>query len=226
MSAGKKNGRKRLQRLLEHDLGPTLSGTERGTWTTTSSLPHEIRVHMQAGTELLRVSAGAVVGAKPKKGLLTLLNELNVEHAFCRWFVVDDKVLVAAEMPVASLRKGDAEHLVSMVLCLARLHAPMLALHGGRSVTDPPPSLAPDMDAPLDSWPDVLQASGTATDREFAVWLDELAGTDCWIDHDGDALVVVVGGTGTGCEYPFSLAELRRTAEELEAGEDDLEESW
>ena len=170
---------KRLHRLLELDLGEAVSRTKRGTWTTTSNLPHEIRLHTQSGLDLVRVSAGMVVGTKTSKRLLAEMNELNTTRAFSRRILVDGKVLIVAEMPVASLRTGDLEQLVSMILCLARLDAPMLAEHGGRPVTDPPPELAPDFTTTLNSWCDVLQASGTATARELAVWLDGLVGCDC-----------------------------------------------
>src|SRR5688572_30129312 len=122
--------RKRLHRLLKRDLGPIVARSASG-WTTTSNLPHEIRLHTEGGVDLVRVSAGMVVGTKRSKALLRAVNGLNVERAFTRRFVVDGKVLIVAEMPVHSLRKGDLEHLVSMVFCLARLDAPALALHGG-----------------------------------------------------------------------------------------------
>lgn len=146
---------------------------------------------------LVRVSAGVVVGAKPSKALLKDLNALNVQRSFSRRIIGDGKVLVVAEMPVASLRKGDLEHLVSMVFCCARLDAPMLAEHGGHPVTDPPPALAPDFDSELQDWTDVLRANGTATDRELAVWLDDLVGCYCWIDRDDDSVTVVIGLIGT-----------------------------
>lgn len=163
---------KRLHRLLKRDLAPAVSKTGRGTWTTTSSLPHEIHLHRQASVDLVRVSSGMVLDVKASKPLLKELNSLNLLHAFSRRFVADAKVVVVAEMPVASLRRGDLEELVSMVLCFARLDAPLVAVHGGRPVTDPPPSLAPDLEVPLHRWGDVLRASGTATRRELAVWID------------------------------------------------------
>lgn len=128
---------------------------------------------------------------------------------------MDGKVLVVAEMPVASLRKGDLENMVSLVLCCARLDAPMLAAFGGRAVTDPPPALAPDMTTTLQSWWDVLSASGTATARELAVWLDSIAGCDCWIDRDDESVIVAIGGTGSGNNYPCTLDDLRESAEDL-----------
>lgn len=216
--------RKRLHRLLKRDLGAVVKKTKRGTWITTSNLPHEIRLHTQAGMDLVRVSAGMVVGTKPSKALLRDLNVLNTERAFTRRIVVDDKVLVVAEMPVASLRQGDLEHLTSMVFCLARMDAPLLALHGGRSVTDPPPALAPDFESVLTSWDDVLRASRTATERELVVWLNDLVGCDCWIDRDDESVTVAIGCRGTGSEYPFSLAELRDAAEDLLAELDEEEE--
>lgn len=204
--------RKRLHRLLKRDLGEAVKKTKRGTWTTTSNLPHEIRLHVEGGMELVRVSAGMVIGAKPTKALLRDLNALNAQRAFSRRIIGDGKVLVVAEMPVASLRKGDLEHLVSLVFCFARLDAPMLAEHGGRPVTDPPPALAPDFDSELHDWTDVLRASGTATDRELAVCLDDLVGCDCWIDRDEASVTVVIGGIGTVNEYPFRLEDLRQSA--------------
>lgn len=88
-------------------------------------------------------------------------------------------------------------------------------------MTDPPPALAPDLESVLTSWKGVLRASGTATERELAVWLDELVGCDCWIDRDDTSVVVVIGGRGIGVEYPFCLQELRQSAEDLL---DELEE--
>lgn len=222
---GEGDPRRRLNRLLERDLAPAVSKTGRGTWTTTSSLPHEIRLHEKAGTPLVRVSAGMVVDVKATKPLLKELNRLNVERAFSRRFVVDRKVLVVAEMPLASLRRGDLEELVSMVLCFARLDARTVALHGGRPVTDPPPALAPDLEAPVRDWAEVLRASGTATRRELAVWIDAEAGCDCWIDDDDENLVLVVNGVGLGLAYPFTLAELLQTAEEVEQQEEDEAEA-
>ena len=208
-------GRKRLHRMLKRDLGPVVKRTKRGTWTTTSSLPHEIRLHTDTGVDLVRISCGMVVDTKATKALLNDLNTMNTDRAFTRRIIVDGKVMVVAQMPIASLRKGDLEQMVSMVFCLARLDAPLLAVHGGRSVTDPPPALAPDFDRVLSSWEDVLRASGTATSREFAIWLDELVGCDCWIDRDEESVIVVMDGRGIGSEYPFRLAELRQAAEDL-----------
>jgi hypothetical protein len=202
--------------MLKRDLGVAVRKTGRGTWTTTSSLPHEIRLHQQASVPLVRVSAGMVLDVKPTKALLKDVNLLNTERAFSRRIVGDGKVLVVGEMPVASMRKGDLEYLVSMIFCFARLDAPLLALHGGRSVTDPPPSLAPDLDATLACWGDVLRASGTATERELAVWIDSVAGCDCWIDRDGDSVVVASDGVGIGNEYPFRLRDLLTAAQDLE----------
>lgn len=219
--AEKADPRKRLHRLLKRDLGTAVTKTDRGTWTTTSNLPHEIQLHVQAAVPLVRVSAGMVLDVKATKTLLKDVNLLNTMRAFSRRIIVDGKVLMVAEMPVASLRKGDLESVVSMVLCCARLDAPLLAVHGGRSVTDPPPSLAPDYDRVLDCWLDVLQASGTATERELAVWLDDVAGCNCWIDCDDDNVFVVVDGTGIGSTYPFTLRELRDSAQELADGSDE-----
>ena len=206
---------KRLHKLLKHDLGEAVRRTKGGTWTTTSKLPHEIRLHAEAGVDLVRVSAGMVVATKPTKRLLAEINELNTSRALSRRIIIEDKVLIVAEMPVASLRKGDLEHLVSMVLCCARLDAPMLAAFGGRPVTDPPAALAPDMTRTLHSWWDVLRASGTATARELAVWLDALAGCDCWIDRDDETVIVTIGTTGCGSTYPCTLEDLRQSAKDL-----------
>jgi len=161
---------KRLHRLLKHDLGKAVSRTRRGTWTTTSNLPHEIRLHTQAGVELVRISAGIVIDTEPSKKLFVEMNRLNAERAFSRRILIDGKILVVAEMPVASLQEGDLENLVSMVCCFARLDAEALAEYGGRPVTDPPAALDPKFDTPFNNWWDVLRASGTATARELAVW--------------------------------------------------------
>jgi len=215
---------KRLHRLLKQDLGKAVKRTKRGTWTTTSNLPHEIRLHTQAGVEMVRVSAGIVIDTKPSKALFAQMNRLNVERALSRRILVDGKVLVVAEMPVDSLHPGDLEHLVSMVCCFARLDAAALAEHGGRPVTDPPAAIAPDFTMPLDTWWDVLRASGTATKRELAVWLDELTGSDCWIDRYDDTVVVVINGTGIGSAYPCTLEDLRQAAIDGECAEDDEED--
>lgn len=212
--------------MLKHDLGKAVRRNKGGTWTTTSNLPHEIRLHVQAGLELVRISAGIVVDTKPTKRLLAEINQLNTSRAFSRRIVVDDKVLIVAEMPVASLREGDLENLVSIVLCCARLDAPILVAHGGRAVTNPPPALAADMTRTLHSWWDVLSASGTATSREFAVWIDDLVGCDCWIDRDDETVIVAIGTTGRGSTYPCTLEEVRQSAADLmnQADEEDDEE--
>jgi hypothetical protein len=94
------------------------------------------------------------------------INALNVERAATRRIFGDGNIVVVAEIPVASLRPGDINDLVSMTLSFARLDAPLLAaVHGGRSVTDPPEALAPDVHRQLDSWRDVLRASKTAAER-------------------------------------------------------------
>lgn len=212
---------KRLHRLLKNDLGKAVRRTKRGTGLTTSSLPHEIQLHTQAGLDLVRISAGMVVGVKPTKALLREINALNTSRTFSRRIVIDDKLLIVAEMPVHSLRKGDLEQLVSMVFCLARLDAPALAGHGGRAATDPPTK--PDFCRTLHGWWDELSASETATARELAVWLDALVGCDCWIDRDDESVIVVLEGTGTGSLYPCTLTDLRSAVEDLMAqlGEDD-----
>ena len=62
----------------------------------------------------------------------------------------------------------------------------------------------------------MLRASRTATARELAVLLDDLAGCDCWLDlSDPSTVVVVVDGIGTGHEYPFVLDDLRESAVDL-----------
>ncbi len=215
MARTRSESEKRLHRLLRHDLGEAVRRKKGGTWTTTSNLPHEIRLHVQAGVELVRISAGLVVDTKPTKRLLAEINELNTSRAFSRRIVVDGKVLIVAEMPVASLRKGDLENLVSMVFCCARLDASALAAHGGRAVTDPPPALAPDMARTLHSWWDVLSASGTATARELAVWIDALVGCDSWIDRDDESVTVAIGTTGSGSSYPCTLEDMRQATEDL-----------
>lgn len=214
----------RLTRRLRKELECAVEQTERGTWMTTSNLPHEIRLHTQARTEYVRVSAGMVIGAKATKALLKDVNQLNTDRAFSRRIVGDGKVLVVAEMPFASLRTGDLEELVSTVLCLARLDAPLLALHGGRSVTDPPASLVPDLDAPLENWQDVLRVSRTATHREFNAWLDDWTGINCWIDRDDESVIVGMETVGQGNEYPFSLVDLRESLESLQEQAADAED--
>ena len=172
----------------------------------------------------MRVSAGMVVGVKVTKALLELVNALNIERAFSRRIVLDGKVLVVAEMPLASLRPGNLEELLSTVLCCARLDAPVFAAFGGRLVTEPPAALAPDVQRPLHSWQELLQASGTATVREFTVWLDDWADCDCWIDRDEDQVCVVLDCSGQENHYPFRLLDLREavesTQEQLEDEED------
>jgi hypothetical protein len=213
----------RLHRRLKRELECSVERTERDTWITSSSLPHEIRVHVEAGVELVRVSAGMVMDAKPTKALLEQVNLLNAERAFTRRIVGDGKVIIVAEMPLASLRKGDLEQLISMVHCLARLDAPLLAAYGGRSVTDLPAALTPDVDRLVENWQDLLRASGTATIKELQVWLDNWAGCDCWIDRDDESVIVVLGTTGRATEYPFPLGELRDDVKYLQEENDDSE---
>ncbi len=216
---------KRLHRLLKDDLGKAVARTKRGTWMTTSNLPHEIRLHTEASVELVRISAGIVIDTEPSESLFEEMNRLNAERAFSRRILVDGKVLVVAEMPVASLHGGDLEQLVSMVCCFARLDAEALAEHGGRPLTEPPAALAPHFDTPLNNWWDVLRASGTSTARELAVWLDELTGCDCWIDRDDENVVFVVSnGTGIGSAYPCTLEDLRQAAIDGESGGDEDED--
>jgi len=210
--------RRRVWKLLQKDLGAAAVTTGRGTWSTTSGLPHEIRVQTQAGRQFVRVSAGMVTDVRATKAFLNEINDLNILRGLSRRILVDGTVLVVAEMPVASLRKGDLEELISMVLCCARLDAPLLAAHGGTSVTSPPPSAAIDFGGIVESWDDLLRMSGTATKRELTVWLDDLAGSDCWIDNTNqEAVVVVHGAHGRGATYPFALHELVSLAAEPEA---------
>ena len=216
--------RNRLQRRLSRELECRVERNEWGTWTTTSNLPHDIRLHVEAGAELVRVSAGMVMGIKSTKALLELVNYLNVERAFCRRIVLDKKVLVVAEMPLASLRPGDLDELLSMVFCYARLDAPLFEAFGGRLLTDPPAGHASDVQRPVHSWQEVLQASRTATVREFTVWLDDWAGCDCWIERDDDSVVVVLGDCGEGNEYPFRLLDLRESVESLQERTADVDE--
>jgi len=210
----------RLHRLLKRAFGQAIRRNERGTWTTTSSLPHEIRLHREAGIDLVRVSAGALVGTRQTRALLAAVNLLNVQRAVSRRIVVDGKVLVVAEMPVRSLRTGDLEHLVSSVFCCARLDAPLLALHGGTPGTALQPR---DWDAELESWQELYQTSGTATDRELAVWIDELTDSNCWLDGDDSSVTVVFGTTGTIFDFPFTLAELRQGVEEFDPDDEEHE---
>ena len=60
---------KRQHRLLKHDLGKAVARTTRGTWTTTSNLPHEIQLHTQASVELVRISAGTGIDTQPSEAL-------------------------------------------------------------------------------------------------------------------------------------------------------------
>jgi hypothetical protein len=103
------------------------------------------------------------------------------------------------------------------------LDAALLAAHGGRPVTEPPAALAPDVHRPLEDWPDVLEASGTATHREFNVWLDDWSGIDCWIDRDEASLTVVLDAIGEVNEYPFCLLDLKNSLESLR-GQADAED--
>src|SRR3954447_8979845 len=211
---------RRLHRRLRRELH-TVERTKFGTWTTSSNLPHEIRLHRQAGADYVRVSAGTVVGVRATKALLTEVNFLNIERAFTRRIVGDGNVVVVAEMPLASLRPGDLDDLVSITLSFARLDAALLATHGGRPVTEPPEALAPELDRQLHSWRDVLLASRTATRREFNVWLDDWCGVDCWLDLEDASLVVAIGQIGQGNEYPFCLLDLRDALDSLQEQADD-----
>lgn len=214
----------RLHRLLKRDLGKQVMKTERETWATTSSLPHEIRLHTEAGVDLVRVSAGAVVGVRQTKALLETINTCNVERARTRTMWIDEKVLIAAEMPLASLRRGDLAQLVSMVFCCARLDAPRLALHGGKPTNHPPPALAPDFEKELFCWSDLMAASGTATQAELLVWIDQQTGSDCIMDREpspGEGPTVIIEGHGIGLEWPFPLSLMLSQVEELLEAVDD-----
>lgn len=215
---------RRLHRRLRREL-VGVQRTERGTWMTTSNLPHEIRLHRQAGTDYVRISCGMVVGVRPTKALLMDINTLNTERTFARRLVGGGNVIVVAEMPIASLRAGDLEELVSLVMCFARLDATFLACRGGRPVTDPPPALQPDVERSLDNWEDVLRASGTATQREFNVWLDDWSGIECWLDRDEASLTVVLDTVGQVNEYPFRLLDLKESLESLQEQADSEDES-
>lgn len=215
---------RRLHRLLLQDLGATVTKTSWGSWMTTSSLPHEIRIESSAGTDFVRVSAGVVIDVRQTKALLETINDLNGYRALTKRMWVDGKVLVVAEQPLASLRRGDLEHLVSAVLCCARLDASLLAMHGGRVTTD----VARDYVSELNSWSELLQASGTATERELAVWIDEMTGSDCWLDNDSDpegGPFVVVESRGTQLSWPFNLMSLFRDVEDLMATLEDEHEA-
>ena len=211
----------RLHRRLKRELECSVERTEPASWVTSSRLPHQIRLHEEAGVELVRVSAGMVVGAKPTKALLEQVNFLNAERAFTRRIVEDGMVIIIAEMPLASLRRGDLEQLISMVHCLARLDAPLLAVFGGRSVTDFSAALSPDVDRQVESWQDLLQASGTATLKELQVWLDGWASCDCSIDRDVDSVTVVLEGTGRVSDYPFPRYQLRDDVQALQEEQED-----
>jgi hypothetical protein len=165
-----------------------------------------------------------VMGIKPTKALLEQVNDLNVERALSRRIVIDGKVLVVTEMPLRSLRPGDLDDLLSMVLCCARLDAPLFERFGGRLVTDPPGDLAPDVHRPVHSWQEALEASRTATVREFTAWLDAWAECDCWIDRDDESVVVVLGQSGEGNGYPFRLADLRESVEHLQVRAEEADE--
>ena len=84
---------RRLHRRLRREL-ITVERTDRGTWTTSSNLPHEIRLHEQAGTDYLRVSAAMVMGVRATKALLMDINSLNVERAATRRIFGDGNIVV------------------------------------------------------------------------------------------------------------------------------------
>ena len=218
------NSHIRLHRRLKRELECRVKAMN-STWTTSSSLPHEIGLHTEAGIELVRVSAVMVVKARPTRALLREMNRLNSERAFTRRILGEDgTVTIVAEMPLASLRQGDLEQLVSMVHCLARLDAPLLADHGGLSVTGPPVAPALDVDRAVDNWQDLLEASGTATTKELQVWLDQWADCDCFVERDDKSVTVVVGTTGRTTDYPFPLTELRDDVKYLQQEEREEQE--
>jgi hypothetical protein len=165
-----------------------------------------------------------VLGIKPTKAVLELVNELNVERALCRRIVVDGKVLVSGELPTATLRPGDLDELLSVVFCYARLDAHLFGQFGGRLVTDPPEDVAPDIHRLVHNWQEVLEASRTATAREFTVWLDGWADCDCWIDRDADSLTVVLGVLGETNEYPFRLLDLLDSVTSVQEAADSVDE--
>lgn len=205
---------RRLHRLLRQDLGGAVSRTAWGTWTTTSSLPHEIRLGTTAGVEFVRVSAAVVLGVPATKALLVTINELNVHRALTTRLWVDDTVLVVAEQPLSALRRGDLENLVSSVLCCGRLDAPHLAGHGGRVTTD----ATRDLVSEASSWVELFRLSGTATERELALWIEQMSGESCWLDSDAepeDGPVLCIGNRGLLCSWPCSLGSVLSDVEYL-----------
>lgn len=213
---------KRLHRLLTRDLGAAVDRNARGTWTTTSSVPHEIRLQIESGIPLVQVSAGVLVDVQASYDLLAAVNELNTTRSLIRYLVEAHeveahKVRVVSEMRLASVRAGDLEALVSDVLCCARSDVSFLAQHGGRAVASQPPAQRePDFGATLHTWQDVLRASGTATAAELAHFLDDLVGCECWLDVEDWCVTVFSGSVGIESRYPFTLEDLGRRGREVE----------
>ncbi len=208
---GESESHGRLDRLLKRDLGPAVSATGRGTWVTSSSLPHEISLRSQAGVDLVRIAASGVIGVKKTKALLDNLNYLNVKRSWRRLIRTDGVVLGAAEMPVTSSKPRDLVRLVECVLCTIRLDAPDLQLaHGGVLTLAPPGGPIPDLERDLHNWADLLAASGTATEGELSVYLDAETGANTYIDlADPDVpVVVIIGKNGIGQEWPFTLKDM------------------
>lgn len=91
-------------------------------------------------------------------------------------------------------------------------------------MTDPPAALEPDVHRSLENWQDVLQASGTATHREFNVWLDDWSGIESWLDRGESSLTVVLDRTGSVNEYPFRLMDLKESLGSLQEQADSDDE--
>jgi hypothetical protein len=164
------------------------------------------------------------MGIKPTKALLEQVNELNVARAFSRRIVIDGKVLVVRRC--RCVRSARVTSTISSAWCsVARASMPRSSggSAGGSSLTPRTASL-PDLERPVHSWREVLQASRTATVREFTAWLDAWAGCDSWIDKDDESVTVVLRQHGEGNEYPFPLADLRDSVERLQAQAEEDEE--
>lgn len=116
-------------------------------------------------------------------------------------------------MPLASIRPGELEFLVNLVLCTARLDAVFLSRFGGKSTSDIASVPSEAFDRNLNSWADVLEASGTATAGEFGVWLDELTGEDCFVDPEpspgeAPAVGVMYGPIYSLDPWPITLSKI------------------
>lgn len=216
-----------MHRLLKRDLGAQVSRTERGSWVTTSSLPHEIQIQRVAGIDFVRVSAGAVVNVRETRALLSAMNELNLARALIKLMWMDRKVLAVTERPLASLKRGDLEEMVSTVMCCTRLDAEFLATHGGRPTTSPPAALGPDLQSEAECMSDLYRFSGTATERELLVWIEDMCGIDCWMDSGSfeEGPVFGIGTNGMVMDWPFNFFKLFLDVEEhkREYGDDDDE---